>query len=61
MAVERAFSCGNSKYYVVDFHGLCIVQREDWLGRTFLTYARNIAEAIAFIEADARSWQIRAA
>jgi hypothetical protein len=61
MASERAFICGNSKYYVVECYGTFIVQRQDWLGRAFITYARNLAEAIARIEADAHSWQIRAA
>ena len=58
---ERAFSCGNSKYYVVESHGYFIVQRQDWLGRTFLTYAHSLAEAIARIEADAHCWRIGAA
>jgi hypothetical protein len=58
---ERGFSCGNSKYYVVESHGDFIVQRQDWLGRTFITYARSLAEAIARIEADAHCWRIRAA
>jgi hypothetical protein len=57
---ERAFSCGNNKYYVVECHGYFIVQRQDWLGRSFITYARSIAEAILRIEADARCWRIRA-
>ena len=58
---ERSFSCGNSKYYVAESHGYFIVQRQDWLGRTFIAYARSLAEAIARIEADAHCWQIRAA
>ena len=61
MASERAFICGNSKYYVVEHHGTLIVQRQNWLGRSFITYAHNLAEAIARIEADAHCWQIRAA
>jgi hypothetical protein len=61
MASERAFICGNSKYYVVEYRGTFIVQRQNWLGRGFITYARSLAEAIARIEADARCWQIRAA
>jgi hypothetical protein len=61
MASERAFSCGNSKYYVVECHGTFIVQRQGWLDRTFIAYADSLAEAIARIEADAHSWQIRAA
>jgi hypothetical protein len=46
---------------VVESHGYFIVQRQDWLGRTFITYARSLAEAIARIEADAHCWRIRAA
>ena len=61
MASERAFTCGNGKYYVVEQHGYLIVQRQDWLGRTFIGYAGDVAEAIKRIEADARCWQIRAA
>lgn len=61
MGLERTFSCGNSKYYVVECCGTYIVQRQGWLGRTFVTYARSLAEAIARIETDARCWQIRAA
>ncbi len=58
---ERAFTCGNGKYYVLEQHGYLIVQRQDWLGRTFIDHARNLAEAIARIEADAHCWQIQAA
>jgi hypothetical protein len=61
VAAERAFTCGNGKYYVVEQSGYLIVQRQDWLGRTFINYARNLAEAIARIEADAHCWQIQAA
>jgi hypothetical protein len=61
VAAERAFTCGSSKYYVVEQHGYLIVQRQDWLGRTFVDYAHSLAEAIARIEADAHCWQIRAA
>jgi hypothetical protein len=61
VAAERAFTCGNGKYYVVEQSGYLIVQRQDWLGRTFINYARNLAEAIACIEADAHCWQIQAA
>jgi hypothetical protein len=46
---------------VVGQSGYLIVQRQDWLGRTFINYARNLAEAIACIEADAHCWQIQAA
>lgn len=61
MESERVFICGNSKYYVIARYGRLLVQRQDWLGRTFITYARDVAEAIALIEADARSSRIRAA
>lgn len=61
MSSERAFSCGNNTYYATECHGRLIVQRQDWLGRTFVGYACDIGEAIARIEADARCWQIRAA
>ena len=61
MASERAFSCGNSTYYVTEQHGTLAVHRQDWLGRTFIAYTRDLAEAIGRIEADAHCWQIRAA
>jgi hypothetical protein len=61
MASEYTFSCGNSKYYVAERDGYLIVQRQDWLGRTFISYARDVAQAIAVIEADAGSTRIRAA
>jgi hypothetical protein len=61
VASERAFRCGNSKYYVVACNGHFIVQRQDWLGRTFISYAGDLAEAIARIEADARCWDVQAA
>lgn len=55
MASEYAFSCGNSKYYVVPEYGRLVVQRQDWLGRTFIGYAADIAQALALIKSDARS------
>jgi hypothetical protein len=61
MASERAFSCGNNKYYVMEHHGIFVVQRQNWTGRTFVSYARSLAEAITRIEADAHCWEIRAA
>lgn len=61
MAAERAFSCGKSKYYVTEHSGYFAVHRQDWLGRTFIGYARNLAEAITRIETDAHCWQVRAA
>jgi len=61
VVAERAFTCGNSKYYVAERYGYYVVQRQDWLGRSFVAYARDLAQAIAAIETDARCWQIRAA
>lgn len=61
MTPERAFSCGNNKYYVVDCYGLLIVHRQDWLDRTFIGYARNYAEAMALMQSDAKSGRVRAA
>jgi hypothetical protein len=58
---ERAFSCGNSTYYVAESYGRFKVQRQGWLGRIFLGYVVDLAEAIALIEADAKCWQIRPA
>jgi hypothetical protein len=57
----RAFSCGNSKYYVVERGGFYVVQRQDWLSRTFIAYAHDPAEAMTLIQRDARSSRIRAA
>jgi hypothetical protein len=61
VAWQRTFTCGSSKYYVVEQHGYLIVQRQDWFDRTFIGFARNLAEAIVRIEADSRCWQIQAA
>ena len=61
MELERAFGCGTSKYYVVDRHSRLVVYRQGWLGRSFVSYARDLAEAIALIETDAGCYQIRAA
>ena len=61
MAAERAFTCGNKKYYVAERYGYFVVHRQDWLSRSFIAYARSLAEAIAQIETDARCWQIHAA
>lgn len=61
MASERAFSCGNNTYYVVESYDRFKVQRQGWLGRIFLGYVVNLAEAIALIEADAKCWRIRLA
>ena len=61
MAAERALSCGNSKYHMVEAYGYFVVQRQDWFGRTFIGYARDMGEAMALIRSDARSSNIRAA
>jgi hypothetical protein len=61
MATERAFCCGNSKYYVAECYGLLVVHRQDWLGRTFIGHARNYAEAMVLMQSDARSGRVRAA
>lgn len=61
MEFERAFSCGNSKYYVTEHDGCFIVHRQDWLARTFIGYAHDLAEATALIIRDAKSSRIRAA
>lgn len=61
VASERAFTCGNAKYYVVEQNGYLIVQRQDWLGRTFIGYAADVTEAIRRIEGDARCWEIQVA
>ena len=61
MTTESAFSCGNSKYYVIKSYGRFIVQRQDWLERTFIGFARDLAEATELIRSDARTFKIRAA
>lgn len=61
MATERVFSCGNSTYYVVQWYSYFMVYRQGWLGRIFVGYARNLADAVARIERDAHCWQIKAA
>ena len=61
MASERAYTCGNNLYYVVEGYGRLIVQRQGWFVRTFIGYARDFAEATALIRADARSSRLRAA
>ena len=47
MASEWTYACGNHMYFVVERYGHFIVQRQDWLGRTFMSYARDLAEATA--------------
>lgn len=61
MASERAFTCGNSTYYVTEQHGYLMVERQDWLGRSFIAFADSLADAIRRIAVDARCWQIEAA
>lgn len=61
MAAEHVFTCGTGKYYVTDRGGTLIVQKQGWFGRSFVCYARDLAEAIARIESDAHCWVIRAA
>jgi len=61
VAAERAFTCGTGKYYVTECCGTFIVQKQGWFGRSFVGYARDVAEAIARIESDAQCWTVRAA
>jgi hypothetical protein len=61
MDFERTYTCGNSKYYVVECHGYFVVKRQDWFHRTFIGYAHDLAEAVTLIELDARSSWIKAA
>jgi len=61
MASEWTYACGNHMYFVVERYGHLIVQRQDWLGRTFISYARDLAEATALIRSDARSSRLTAA
>jgi hypothetical protein len=61
MASERVFTCGNGKYYVVEEYGRLLVQRQGWLSRTFIGYARDLAEAMALIRTDAGSGRLTAA
>ena len=61
MAPECAFSYGNNKYYVTMQYRWFLVKRQGWLGRIFVGYARNMAEAMTLIREDARSGRIVAA
>lgn len=61
VAAERAFTCGTGKYFVTECSGYFIVQKQGWFGRSFVSYARDLAEAIACIEANAHCWTIHAA
>jgi hypothetical protein len=61
MASEHVYSCGNKTYYVVERFGQLIVQRQDWLGRTFIGYASGLAQATALIRSDAGSSQLMVA
>jgi len=58
---ECSFSCGTAKYYTVECSGLLIVQRQDWLGRSFIGFARDLGEAMALIRRDARAGRVIAA
>lgn len=61
MATERAFTCGDGRYYVTESHGTFIVHKQGWFGRSYVCYAHDLGEAITRIEADAHCWIIRAA
>jgi hypothetical protein len=61
VAAQHAFTCGAGKYYVTECHGYFIVQKQGWFGRSFVSYARDLAEAITRIESDAHCWTVRAA
>lgn len=61
MAAEHAFTCGTSTYFVTECCSYFVVQKQSWFGRSFVSYARDLAEAIARIETDAHCWTIRAA
>jgi hypothetical protein len=61
MEDQQTFRCGNSKYYVIGQNGCFIVRRQDWIERTFIGYASDIAEAMTLISKDSRSSLIRAA
>lgn len=61
MTTERAFSCGNSKYYVAAYFGYFMVERQDWFWRTHIGFARDLAGAMTLIHRDAKAGRIRAA
>ena len=61
MASEWTYACGNHMYFVVERYGHLIVQRQDWLGRSFVGYARNLVDATALIRSDAKSSRLIAA
>ncbi len=61
MVAERAFTYGSGKYYVTERCGTLIVEKQGWFARSFVCYARDLAEAIMRIETDAHCWVIRAA
>jgi hypothetical protein len=58
---QQIFNCRDSKYYVSKQNSFLVVQRQDWIERIFIGYARDIAEAMSLIRRDAGSGQIRAA
>jgi hypothetical protein len=61
MEHQQTFSSGNSKYYVTVQNGCLVVQRQDWIERTFIGFARDMAEARALIRHDAKSNSLIAA
>lgn len=61
MASEHAFKCGNSKYYVINYFGYLMVQRQDWFARSFIGFARDIPAAMTLIHRHAKSGRILAA
>ena len=61
MPSEWTYTCGNNRYCVVERFGRLIVQRQDWLGRTFISYAGDLAEATVLIRLDAKSSRLIAA
>jgi len=61
MEFEQTFSCGNNKYYVTKHDGCFGVRWQDWFTRTFIGYARDLAEVMTLIQRDAKSYRIRAA
>lgn len=61
MEYKHTFSCGDRRYYVTGQNGCFVVRRQDWIERTFIGYARDIAEAMALIRHDAKSGKVIAA
>lgn len=61
MEYKHSFKCGNNTYYVTKQDGRFIVSRQGWIEKALVGYARDMAQAMAFIRRDARSGEIRAA